>query len=60
MVWGPYHTSIRKYVGDVIGVVSDDTYSIGLFATDDNTITGLPSGGDLYQMFYYVHSVDRA
>jgi len=58
VVWGPYHTSVRKYIGDVIGVVSDNTYSIGLFATDDNTITGLPSDGDLYQMFYYVHSVD--
>lgn len=58
VVWGPYNTTIRERIGDIIAVVSDDDFAIGVFGTEDNTITGLPSEGDLYQMFYYVHSPD--
>ncbi|WP_283390569.1 hypothetical protein [Millionella massiliensis] len=58
IVWGPYHTTIREYIGDMIGVVSNDHYTLGLVAGDDNTTTGLPCDGDWSQMYYYVHSVD--
>ena len=46
IVWGPYHTTIREYIGDMIGVVSNDHYTLGLVAGDDNTTTGLPCDGD--------------
>ena len=58
VVWGPYNTTIREYIGDMLGVVSNEDYTIGLFAGNDNTITGVPTDGDWNQMYYYVHTTD--
>lgn len=60
IVWGPVNTSISKTIGDIIAVVRDDNFAIGMMALDDNTIGGLPVDGDLAQMEYYVHSPDPA
>ena len=58
VIWGPLHTSISKTIGDVIGVVRNDDYAIGIWGLDDNTIAGPPSDSDSYALRYYIHSSD--
>lgn len=58
VVWGPYYTTIREYIGDLLGVVSNDRCTIGMVACNDNTNTGLPTDGDMNQMYYRVHTPD--
>jgi hypothetical protein len=58
IVWGPLHTTVSKLIGDIIGVVRDDDWAIGMLGLDDNTITGPVTDGDCAGMGYYVHSPD--
>ena len=55
VVWGPYYTTVREYIGDLLGVVSNDQITIGMVALNDITNTGLPTDGDMNQMYYKVH-----
>ena len=59
IVWGPLNTTISGKIGDIIGVVRDKDFAIGMFGIDDNTITGAVEEGDCYQMGYYIHSEER-
>jgi hypothetical protein len=56
--WGPLNTTIRGKMGDLIGVVRDPDWAIGMFGLNDNTIAGPPVDGDSYEMSYYIHSPD--
>lgn len=58
VVWGPYFTNIREYIGDMIGAVSNDSITIGLVACNDITNAGPPTDGDMNQMYYRVHTPD--
>jgi hypothetical protein len=58
IVWGPLHTRVSKIIGDLIGVVRDDDWAIGMMGLDDNTIAGPVTDGDCYGMGYYIHSPD--
>ncbi|MCX6927916.1 MAG: hypothetical protein NT154_32610 [Verrucomicrobia bacterium] len=58
IVWGPLHTSVSKLIGDLIGVVRNDDWAIGMYGLDDNTIAGPVVDGDCYGMGYYIHSPD--
>lgn len=59
VIWGPIKTTISKTIGELIGVVRDDHFAIGMFGLNDNTTTGLPANGDaLEMMHYYIHSPD--
>ena len=58
IVWGPLHTTVSKLIGDIIGVVRDDDWAIGMLGLDDNTITGPVTDSDCAGMGYYVHSPD--
>ena len=58
VIWGPVKTTIAGKIGDIIGVVRDPDFAIGMFGLDDNTITGALEEGDCYQMGYYIHSAD--
>ncbi len=58
VVWGPLHTTISKLIGDLIGVVRNDDWAIGMLGLDDNTIAGPPVPGECYGMRYYIHSPD--
>jgi len=58
IVWGPLHTTVSKKIGDIIGVVRDDDWAVGMFGLDENTIAGPPTEGDCYGMGYYIHSPD--
>jgi hypothetical protein len=56
IVWGPLHTTVSKRIGDLIGVVCDGDWAIGMLGLDDNTIAGLPVDGDSHEAGYYIHS----
>ncbi|MGY0036419.1 hypothetical protein [Pedobacter sp. NJ-S-72] len=58
IIWGPYKTNISKTIGDVLGVVRDDHFAIGMLGLNDNTTSGLPTGGDMSFMYYFIHSPD--
>lgn len=58
IVWGPLHTTISRIIGDIIGVVREEDWAIGMLGLDDNTIAGPPVEGDCYEMAYYIHSPD--
>ncbi|MGZ3754058.1 MAG: hypothetical protein ACXVAY_14125 [Mucilaginibacter sp.] len=58
IVWGPYKTNISKTIGDVLGVVRNDDFAIGLLGLNDNTTSGPPTGGDMSFMYYFIHSPD--
>lgn len=58
IVWGPYNTTISKTIGEIMSVVRDDEFAIGIMALDDNTTSGLPCDGDMYQGCYIIHSPD--
>ncbi len=58
IVWGPYKTNISKTIGDVIGVVRDDEFAIGMLGLNDNTTSGPPTDGDMSFMYYYIHTPD--
>jgi hypothetical protein len=58
IVWGPLHTTISGKMGDIIGVVRNEDWAIGLYGLDDNTIAGPVTDSDCYGMGYYVHSPD--
>lgn len=58
VVWGPLNTSVSGKIGDIIGVVRDRDFAIGMYSLDDNTIPGAIEEGDCYEMGYYIHSTD--
>ncbi|MBC9930587.1 hypothetical protein [Chitinophaga qingshengii] len=58
IVWGPYKTNISKTIGEIISVVRDDHFAIGMMALNDNTTSGPPTDGDMGFMYYYIHSPD--
>ena len=58
IVWGPYKTTISKKIGEIISVVRDDNFAIGMLGLNDNTTSGTPSDGDVGFMYYYIHSPD--
>lgn len=39
--WGPFPTSIQKTIGEVVGVVRNDSYAIGLQALNAKTLGGI-------------------
>ena len=42
VVWGPYPVSINQTVGEVVGVVRDNDYAIGIQALNVKTVGGYP------------------
>lgn len=43
VIWGSYPTTINKTIGEVVGVVRDDEYAIGIQALNPKTIGGVLS-----------------
>jgi hypothetical protein len=46
VLWGPYPTTIRKTVGEVIGVVRDGAFALGLQALNLKTLGGYPENDE--------------
>ena len=45
-VWGPYPTTIRKTIGEVVGVVRDENFALGLQALNIKTLGGFPENDE--------------
>ncbi|TWF41739.1 hypothetical protein FHW36_103543 [Chitinophaga polysaccharea] len=58
VVWGPYKTTISKYIGEIISVMRNDEFAVGILGLDDNTTSGEPRDGDMTQASYLIHSPD--
>ena len=58
IIWGPYNTTISKTIGEIISVVRDDHFAIGMLGLNDNTTSGPPTDGDFGVTYYYIHSPD--
>ncbi len=46
IIWGPYPTTIKETVGEVIGVVRNKDFAIGLQALNIKTIGGFPENNE--------------
>ena len=46
VLWGPLPTSIRKTVGEVVGVVRDGEYALGVQALNIKTLGGFPENDE--------------
>lgn len=46
VVWGPLPVTINKLIGETVGIVRDDQFSIGIQSLTLNTLEGIPDDGD--------------
>ena len=46
IVWGPYQTSISQTIGEIVGVVRDSSFAIGIQALNIRTLGGCPERED--------------
>ena len=52
VLWGPYPTTIGSIVGEIVGVVRDSDFAVGLQALTAKTLGGAPAGeNDIVQGF---------
>lgn len=42
ILWGPYHTTIHKIIGETVGVVRGETYAMGIQSLNIKTLGGYP------------------
>ncbi len=42
IIWGPYPTTINKIIGETVGVVQGETFTIGIQALNPKTLGGYP------------------
>ncbi len=47
MLWGPYPLSLVGMVGEVVGVVRDNSYAVGIQALNPKTLGGYPTEDDM-------------
>ncbi|MBT3193490.1 MAG: hypothetical protein HN341_13150, partial [Verrucomicrobia bacterium] len=43
IVWGPYPTTINRTIGEMVGVVRDQTFGIGIQVLNPKTMGGYPT-----------------
>lgn len=48
--WGPYPTTINKVVGEIVGVVRDENFAIGIQALNPKTIGSSPDNAEGFDM----------
>ena len=46
VLWGPYPTTIRQTVGEVVGVVRDGEFALGVQALNPKTLGGFPENDE--------------
>lgn len=54
IIWGPYPTTIRKTVGETVGVVRSDDFALGIQALNVKTLGGYPSREDDVMPMYSI------
>jgi hypothetical protein len=50
VLWGPYPTAIGKTVGEIVGVVRDGEYGLGIQALNPKTIGSYPDNAEGFDM----------
>lgn len=50
VIWGPYPTSISRTVGEIVGVVRDERFAIGIQALTPKTIGSYPDSAEGFDM----------
>jgi hypothetical protein len=50
VIWGPYPTRISKTVGEIVGVVRDGRFAIGIQALNPKTIGSYPENAEGFEM----------
>ena len=50
VIWGPYPTRITKTIGEIVGVVRDGRYAIGIQALNPKTIGSYPDNAEGFDM----------
>ncbi len=50
VVWGPYPTAISKTIGEIVGVVRDDQFAIGIQALNPKTLGSYPDNAEGFDM----------
>lgn len=50
VIWGPYPTRITKTVGEIVGVVRDGRFAIGIQALNPKTIGSFPDNAEGFDM----------
>jgi hypothetical protein len=45
VIWGPFHTKLPEAVATALGIVRDDTYSIGMLGLNIKTLVGFEASG---------------
>ena len=50
VIWGPYPTSISRTVGEIIGVVRDSAFALGIQALNPKTIGSYPDSAEGFDM----------
>ena len=49
-IWGPYPTSIARTVGEIVGVVRDERFAIGIQALNAKTLGSYPDNAEGFDM----------
>lgn len=58
VIWGPFPTTINRTIGEIVGVVRDHEYAIGIQTLNPKTIAGYPTEDDripIYRDYDYNH-----
>lgn len=58
VLWGPFATTIGETIGDVVGVVRDSQYAMGIQALNIKTLGGYPATEDDIEPSYDIFSTD--
>ncbi len=56
ILWGPFPTTIRKTIGECVGVVRNDDFAIGIQALNLKTLGGYPTHEDDSEPSYNIFS----
>jgi len=56
ILWGPFTTTIRKTIGESVGVVRDDDFAVGIQALNLKTLGGYPTNEDDSEPAYDIFS----
>ncbi len=58
-IWGPFATTIKKVVGETVGVVRNDDFAIGIQSLNPKTLGGYPTNEDDTEPAYDIFATNN-
>ncbi|MGQ7871017.1 hypothetical protein [Sunxiuqinia sp. sy24] len=58
-IWGPFATTIKKTVGETVGVVRNDNFAIGIQSLNPKTLGGYPTNEDDTEPAYDIFATNN-